>query len=276
MIDIRDTDRYNISPEALIGEAFETAYTRYAEEQPASPPDLAMPIFTGISMLLLCLLLVLTSFEYPEARIKWLVLSAACVAFALYSAYKYIKKNNEYKKAAGRPSTIKAKREAFFALFEKSGAPLPETLTAGEMLKTVSPIIGKQNDQVNNSAIREISEELARINNPSLTMCRLVNPCTERFDQPKRRLYFKEENGKFIFFDSDWSKPKGEIVCEESDIISFGEYSKYQGINKSGSKIRTDAIIVEASDGDKSIYFEFQNDSLPQLRKAFTAKKEKK
>ena len=32
----------------LIGDAFETAYTRYAEEQPVAPPDPAMPIFTGI------------------------------------------------------------------------------------------------------------------------------------------------------------------------------------------------------------------------------------
>lgn len=276
MISIKDTDRYNVVPEALIGDAFETAYTRYAEEQPAAPPDITMPIFTGVSMVLLCVLFILTAFEYPERQVRWFVLSAVCIAFALYSATKYIKKNKEYKKAAGKPSTIKAKRAEFFALFTKSGQELPASATAGEMLKSVSPIIGKQNDQVNNSAIREISEELARINNPSLTMCKLVNPCGERFDQPKRRLYFKEESGSFVFFDSDWNKPKGEIVCSEDDIISFGEYSKYPGINKFGGKIRPDAIIVEIQDADNHIYFEFQNDSLSQLKKAFSSKKEKK
>ena len=49
MIQIKDTERYNINPMELIGDAFETAYTRYAEEQPVAPPDPAMPVFTGIS-----------------------------------------------------------------------------------------------------------------------------------------------------------------------------------------------------------------------------------
>ena len=71
-------------------------------------------------------------------------------------------------------------------------------------------------------------------------------------------------------------KPKGEIVCDEEDIVSFGEYSKYSGINPSGGKIRADAILVEIQDAENHIYFEFQNDSLPQLRKAFSGKKEKK
>lgn len=52
----------------LIGDAFETAYTRYAEEQPVAPPDLAMPIFTGISMALLCVLFILTGLEYPDEK----------------------------------------------------------------------------------------------------------------------------------------------------------------------------------------------------------------
>ena len=276
MIDIRDTERYNISHEALISDAFETAYTRYADEQPAAPPDIAMPIFTGISMVLLCALFVLTAFEYPDKKVTWFVLSAACIGFGAYSAFKYIKKNNEYRKAAGKPSTIKKKRESFFALFSKDGEALPETVTAGEMLKYVSPIIGKQNDQVNNSAIREISEELARINNPSCIMCRLMNVCGPRFDQPRRRLYFKEENGSYVFFDSDWNKPRGEIVCSEDDIVSFGEYSKYPGINTSGGKIRGDAVIVELQDENNHIYFEFPGESYSQLKKTLPAKKEKK
>ena len=71
-------------------------------------------------------------------------------------------------------------------------------------------------------------------------------------------------------------KPKGEIVCDEEDIVSFGEYSKYSGINPAGGKIRPDAVLVEIQDAENHIYFEFQNDSLPQLRKAFSGKKEKK
>lgn len=276
MISIKDTEKYNINPKILIGDAFETAYTRYAEEQPITPPDITMPIFTGISMALLCILFILTGLEYANEKATWFALSIVCIALGVYSATKYIKKNKQYRNAAGKPSTIKSKREKFFSLFQKQGEELPETMLAGEMLKIVSPIIGKQNDQVNNNAIREISEDLARINNPTLMICKLVNPCGKIFDQAKRRLYFKEENGKFVFFDSDWMKPKGEIICEENDIVSFGEFSKYTGINPSGGKIRQDAIIVEAQDSEYHIYFEFQSESLPQLKKAFSSKKEKK
>lgn len=276
MINIQDTERYQIRPQALIGDAFETAYTRYAEEQPVAPPDVSMPIFTGISMGLLCILFILTGVEYPTEKITWFILAVVCVFFGAYSTYKYLKKRHIYRQAAGKPSTILTKRNKFFALFHRDGEELPETMPAGDMLKIVSPIIGKQNDQVNNNAIREISEELARINNPSLTLCKLVNPCGKIFDQPKRRLYFKEENNKFVFFDADWMKPKGEIVCEEDDIVSYGAYPKYSGINTSGGKIRQDSIIVEAQDENYHIYFEFQDDSLAQLKKAFSGKKEKK
>ena len=44
MISIKDTEKYNINPKILIGDAFETAYTRYAEEQPITPPDITMPV----------------------------------------------------------------------------------------------------------------------------------------------------------------------------------------------------------------------------------------
>ena len=275
MINIKETERCHINPAQLIGDAFETAYTRYAEEQPVAPPDITMPIFTGISMGLLCILFFLTGIEYANEKVTWFALAIVCIAFGAYSATKYIKKNKLYKNAAGKPSTIKSKREKFFSLFHKDGAELPDSMLAGEMLKIISPINGKQNDQVNNNAIREISEELAQINNPSLMICKLVNPCGI-FDQPKRRLYFKEENGKYVFFDSDWMKPKGEIVCEEDDIVSYGEYAKYTGINPAGGKIRQDAVIVEAQDAEHHIYFEFQSESLPKLKKTFSSKKEKK
>ena len=276
MIIIKDTERYQVCPAELIGEAFETAYTRYAEEQPIAPPDLSMPIFTDISMLLLCILFLLTGKEYPAEKTTWFVLAGFCLLLGIYFTFKYIKKRKAYRQAAGKPSTIKTKREKFFSLFRRDGNDLPEKMLAGDMLKTVSPIIGKQNDQVNNNAIREISEELARINNPQLPICKLVTPCGQPFDQPKKRLYFQEDQGKFVFFDLDCSKPKGEIVCDPEDIISYGEFSEYTGINPSGGKIRQDAIIVEAQDAEKHIYFEFQNDSLPQLKKAFSTKKEKK
>lgn len=276
MIQIKETQKYNINPNSIIGNAFETAYTRYAEVQPVTPPDLAVPVSTGLSMILLCILFLLTGDEYKDEKILWYALSLVCLFVMGRSIYKYIVQKNKYKNAAGKPSTVKAKREKFFSMFKKNDEELPETISAGDMLRLVSPIIGKQNDQVFNNALREISEDLSRINNPSLLICKLVNPCGEIFTQAKRRLYFKDEgNGKYVLFDSDWSKPKGEITFNDSDVISFGEYAKYSGLNTSGGKIRSDSVILEIQDDTNHIYLEFQSGTLPQLKKVLPGKKEK-
>lgn len=279
MISIKETKRYNINPNEVIGDAFETAYTRYAEEQPVTPPDIAMPIFTAISMALLCVTFLLTAFK-PENKgdqFIWIALAGVCILFAARSFSKYFSQNKKYRQAAGKPSTVKAKREGFFSFFNKSGEGLADEMSAGEMIKLVSPIIGKQNDQVYNNALREISEDLSRINNPSLTMCKLVNPLSDIFTQSRRRLYFKTEDDKLIFFDTDWMNPIGEIICDEDDVVSFGEYSKYpSSINKSGGKIRQDAIILEIKDDNNHTFFEFQSESYPEIKKAVASKKEKK
>lgn len=279
MIKINETKRYNINPTLVIGDSFETAYTRYAEEQPVTPPDGAMPIFTSISMALLCTTFLLTAFkpENSSERLTWIILAIACVLLALRSFYKFYVQNKKYKQAAGKPSTVKAKREGFFSFFKKDGNELPEELPAGELLKMVSPVIGKQNDQVYNNALRELSEDLTQINNPSLTMCKLVNPCNQIFTQARKRLYFKDEGAYLVLFDTDWMNPKGEIVFDEDDVISFGEYSKYPtSINKSGSKIRPDSIIMELKDDNNHIFVEFQSDSYAQIKKAISSRKEKK
>ena len=277
MIKVSETKRYNIKPDTVISDAFETAYTRYAEEQPVTPPDLAMPVSTAVSMLLLFVLFLLTSLEYAEERFIWLLLSALCLAITGRSFYKYFVQNKKYKQAAGKPSVVKAKREGFYAFFKTKDNQLPETMSAGDMLKMVSPIIGKQNDQVYNNALREMSEDLARINNPSLTMCKLVTPCNQLFTQSRRRLYFKDEGAYLVFFDTDWMNPIGEITCDEDDVVSFGEYSKYpSSINKSGGKIRPESIIVELKDDNNHIYLEFQRDSYNEIKKAISSKKEKK
>jgi len=280
MIKINETKRYNVKPNEMVTDAFETAYTRYAEEQPVAPPDLTMPVFTSLSMVLLFVLFLLTAFEYTEEKHIWFILAGLCLMLAARSCYKYYIQNKNYRNAAGKPSLVKAKREGFLSLFQIDEANLkrlPETILSSEMIKKVSPIIGKQNDQVYNTALREISEDLARINNPSLTMCKLLTPCTDIFKQSRRRLYFKNEDNSLIFFDTDWMNPLGEIVCDEDDVVSFGEYSKYPSdINKSGGKIRQDSIIVEIKDDNNHIFFEFQNDSYAEIKKALPSRKEKK
>lgn len=279
MIEIKKTQRYNIKPLELVGDSFETAYTRYAEEQPVTPPDVSMPIFTSISMVLLFAIFLLTAFhpKHNTQQFVWVALAGVCLLIAGRSFYKYFLQRKQYTQAAGKPSTVKAKREGFFSFFQKGENELPETMTAGDMVKLVSPIVGKQNDQVYNNALREMSEDLARINNPSLTMCKLVTPCSQLFTQSRRRLYFKDEGAYLVFFDTDWMNPIGEITCDEDDVVSFGEYSKYpSSINKSGGKIRPESIIVELKDDNNHIYLEFQKDSYNEIKKAISSKKEKK
>ncbi len=273
MIEIKKTNKYTINPNVLIGDAFESAYTRYAEEQPVTPPDIVLPICTCLSMILLIIMFLLTAHKLKDW--VWLALSVLCLAFMIRSVYKYFKQNKDYKNAAGKPSTIKKKRNGFFALFMTPDKDLPDSMLAGELLKLVSPHVGKQNDQVYNNALRELSETLALTNNPSYTLCKLVNACGDIFDQPKRRLYFKAEGNTLTFFDTDWMNPKGEISCSTNDVVSFGEYSKYSGISSSG-KIRPDDIIVEIKDDNNHIFFEFRSDSKQEIKKALPSKIEKK
>lgn len=273
MIEIKKTEKYNINPNAYIGDAFESAYTRYAEEQPVTPPDFALPFFTSVSMILLIVMFILTARVYPKEITTWYLFAGICGLLMIRSLYKYFTQKKEYKKAAGKPSTIKSKRTAFFSFFNDDGE-LPETMSAGELLKNVSPLVGKQNDQVFNNALRELSESLTAVNNPPLTLCKIVNTC-DLFDQPRRRMYFKADGNNYTFFDTDWMNPKGEINCTSDDIVSFGEYSKYSGLNTSG-KIKPNDIIVEIQDNDKHIYFEFRADTKQTLKKLLPSRTEKK
>ena len=183
----------------------------------------------------------------------------------------------EYLKAAGKPSTISQKKIAFFNLFGGMET-IPEITLAATLQDRVRPLLGKQRDQIYNTALRSVSEELVLVNNPSLSMCKLITPLKEVFTQSRHRFYFKEEDGKFIFFDSDWMNPKGQIVCDTGDVVSFGKYTNYaNSINSaSGGKIRPDAVILEIQDESGHIYFEFHQSEYDALRKRLPGKKEKK
>lgn len=276
MIHVEETKQYNVRARGVLANAFEHAYSRYADTQVAAPPDTATMIFSNISMLLVIGMLLLTANRYPDDA-TWYILIAVFAFFIARIIYRYIKARNEYLKAAGKPSTISQKKNAFFALFGDM-EDIPEIATASELQDRVRPLLGKQNDVIYNTALRSVAEELIQINNPSLPMCKLITPLEETFTQVRQRFYFKEEDGVLIFFDADWMNPKGQITCDSADVVSFGKYTQYSSrINSAGGgKIRQDAVILEIQDDSRHIYFEFSQHEYDTLRKRLPGKKEKK
>ncbi len=276
MIRVEETKQYNVRAQSILSNAFERAYSRYADTQEAAPPDVATMVFSVISFALVIGMLLLTAYYYPKEMIWYLF----CGVFAILIGrviYRYMMAKKEYLKAAGKPSTISQKKIAFFNLFGGMET-IPEITLAATLQDRVRPLLGKQRDQIYNTALRSVSEELVLVNNPSLSMCKLITPLKEVFTQSRHRFYFKEEDGKFIFFDSDWMNPKGQIVCDTGDVVSFGKYTNYaNSINSaSGGKIRPDAVILEIQDESGHIYFEFHQSEYDALRKRLPGKKEKK
>lgn len=281
MIEVnKNTSKYNVNPRYMISDTFEDGYKRFANEQVAAPPDKVALIATALSFILLIAILVLTSFTYKDQFYVWLALAALCVILLLRSVMKYTKARKEYLKAAGKPTTISKKRKRFYSLFSdgENLSDLPNVMSAGEFLPIVARLMGKQEEQLYNGVLRTIHEKLAAINNPNLPMAKIITPFGDVFNQTKRRLYVVEEDNKLIFFDADWMNPKGEIVCDMENLVSFGRFSQYpSNINSAGGgKIKPDSVIIEIKDETNHIYFEMVSDLYNYVKKMLPSKLEKK
>ncbi len=281
MIEVnKNTSKYNVNPRYMISDTFEDGYKRFANEQVAAPPDKVALIATALSFILLIAILILTSFNYKDQFYVWLALAALCVILLLRSVMKYTKARKEYLKAAGKPTTISKKRKRFYSLFSdgENLSDLPNVMSAGEFLPIVARLMGKQEEQLYNGVLRTIHEKLAAINNPNLPMAKIITPFGDVFNQTKRRLYVVEEDNKLIFFDADWMNPKGEIVCDMENLVSFGRFSQYpSNINSAGGgKIKPDSVIIEIKDETNHIYFEMVSDLYNYVKKMLPSKLEKK
>ena len=277
MIHVEETKQYNVRAQNMLSNAFERSYSRYADAQEAAPPDVATMMFSAISFSLVIGMLLLTAYYEKQQRTTWLVLAGVFAVLIGRLVYRYLMAKKEYLKAAGKPSTISQKKVAFFNLFGGMEA-IPEITTAADLQDSVRPLLGKQNDQIFNSALRSVSEELVLVNNPELPMCKLITPLKVVFTQSRQRFYIKEEDGKLIFFDAEWMNPKGQIVCDMNDVVSYGKYINYTSSikNANGGKIRQDAVILEIQNESDCIYFEFHQSEYDALRKRLPGKKEKK
>jgi len=276
MIKISETDQYTIAPRELLAQAFSSSYSRYADGQEEVPPDTATMVCTNISMVILIAIFALTAMRYESERFVWFGMCALVVGVIVIVMVKYFKTRAAYLKAAGKPSRVKEKEEAFYALFGGKDA-IEESMSAGELYDDVRVHLGKQNDEVLNNALRNISEDLVRKNNPELPACRQITPLKERFTQSRTRCYFRKDGGDYVIFDQNWNDPVGQISFEEDDIVSYGLFSQYPAsINKSGGKIRADSGVIELAGEDGSVYFEFVGDEYEKALKLLPRRKEKK
>jgi len=271
------TDRYMVDPDKLIGDSFDKAYERTLEEIPKIAPDKATAITTVISITLVGFMFVATAFglktnDKPDATM--LFLGGLCVCLIVFLIYKYFKDYAKYINASGKPSAKISKRQQFFALF----GTLPDQMSTGDLLRKISPMIGKPENISYKVALKSIVDMMTIQNNPADIKCKLVTTFGDIFTQPKRRMYLAVEGESLIFYDADFSKPKGEIQFDMEALQSYGMFSKYpQRINSSGGgKISPDAVIVQIKDEKHDIYFEFQNEEYDKLKKIFSHKKELK
>lgn len=281
MIEVnKKTSKYNVNPRYIISDTFEDGYKRFANEQVAAPPDKVALIATVLSFVLLIAILMLTAATDKKQFYVWILLSGLCAILLIRSVLKYVKARNEYLKAAGKPTTINKKRKKFYSLFSEGEnlSDLPNVMSAGEFLPIVARLMGKQDEQLYNGVLRSIHEQLAAINNPNLPMAKIITPFGDVFNQTKRRFYIAEDDNKFIFFDADWMNPKGEIVCDKEDVVSFGRFSQYpSSINSAGGgKIKPDSVIIEIKDDANHIFFEMVADSYSLVKKMLPSKLENK
>lgn len=277
MITVSETKRYYVEPKKIVSAAFEGAYVNSLEKMPQSPPDYLSSIWGAASIFVVAILYYITALQEVakgESSALWYALSAVCVAIPVVVLLKLWKAHKSFRSASGGEEKKERKRTAFYQLVGED--QLPDEMPAAEFTKKISPLLGRQTDEINNNALRRIADHLGNHNNPSDMLCKLVTPFGTVFTQAKRRFYLSVSDNTVTFYDTDFSAPLGEIVCDMADVVSFGPFSKYpQKINTGGGgKIRPDSMIVELQDEQNHIYFEFQSHEAERLKKLFSAKKE--
>lgn len=278
MIEVKnETKKYMVNPRETIERAFEGAYVSTVEKMPQTPPDYLTAIWGSVSIILVAALYFITgrrALMKGETTTLWYALSAVLVAVVVFVIYKLIKNHNLFKKASGGEDKKEAERKKFYDIMDYAGQPAE--ISATEYAKKISPMIGRQPNELCNMGVRKIADYLGTVNNPSETSCKLLTPFGDVFNQSKKRFYMSHSQGVISFTDFDFNAAKGEITCSEEDIRSFGYYSNYpNGILPAGTgKVHSDAVLLELDDGTNHLIFEFLPQDLSTLKKAFGGKYE--
>lgn len=274
MIIEKETDRYLVSPSTLIENSFARAYDSASDAPIISPPDLSITISSCLCMALIFGMCVLTAVVKDD--VKWYAIGAIFLLLGAYLVYKHFKKLTVYKNAnsAGtKKYDFKKEYESIFA------DGFPEKMPASEMAKKVAPLQNRQKKDLYNNALRELVSSLNAKNNPNDILCKNLSLYGELMTQAKRRYYFKAEDGSFVVYDADFLNPRGELVCDADDVLSFGTYANYPSkIGAQGVKVSQDAIIIEIKTGDGDddrLYLEALSTDYERIKKLIGARKER-
>ena len=275
---VNETKKYTINPRETIERAFEGAYVSSIEKMPQSPPDYLTAIWGIVSILLIAGLYLITARRTnvaEESPVIWYSISAALVAISLFIGFKLIKNHKLFKNASGGENKKEVERKAFYELMEYSSQPAE--ISATEYAKKISPMIGRQSKEIYNIGVRKIADYLGSVNNPSELSCKLLTPFGDVFNQSKKRFYMAVAQGEVSFTDFDFNAAKGEIVCAEEDVKSFGYFADYPAgtIAQNVGKIHSDAVLLELDDGENHLFFEFLPQDLATLKKIFGGKLKK-
>ena len=273
-----ETDRYNVNAKRLIDDSFESAHTKTSVTVEASPPDNIVTISSVLSMVLVALMLLLTAKKETDSTI-WLTLSILCIGVIAFIISKHVKSAKLYKESKKSPKTkVKDnKKKEFQELFDYEG--LTESYSALDLSRKVSSLLNKQTDPTYVTALRQMTERLSKVNNPTHILGKVITPIPDLFSQSKRRVYMAEKDDKIIIYDADFMHPLGELIADKDNILSFGEYQNYNKKipNPGGGRIRQDSIIIEIQgDNEESIFFEFRNEDYFDIRKTLGSRKEVK
>lgn len=273
MITERETSRYEVCPQKIIESSFSGAYDSASDAPVITKPDLAVTVTSCLSMLIIFGMCVLTGVHLKN-NIIWYIIGVIFLLVPFYIIYKHIKKSAEYKKA----NSVGAKRfdykAEYLSIFPQD---LPEKMPASEMAREIAYLQGKQKRDMYNNAIRDLISTLNATNNPNDIMCKNLTVYGSIMNQIKKRYYIKSEEGKIIIYDADFMNPRGELVCDSGDIISFGSVSEYPGLKASGAKVSQDATVIEIKTGDTEkdrLYLEVHGKEYERLKKLLGGKKE--
>lgn len=272
MITERETKRYNVKPYSFIENSFNSSYD-YASDAPiVHKPDKGVLISGCISFVLIAAMCALTWKELGKN--SWLIIGCAFLALPIYLIYKYLKNLKTYN-AANSAGAEKFDYKAAFMEFIPTG--LPEEMPAADLTTKIAPFQGKLQKDIYNNALRDVITKLNQVNNPNDILCKNLTLYGDLMSQQKRRYYMCGEDGKIVVYDSDFSCPRGELVIDEDDVLSFGDSSKYNlsPYIKGNIKVSQDSYAVEIKTNDDGrLFLEVNSREYDKLKKLLGARKE--
>ena len=207
------------------------------------------------------------------AKTVWLVIGIACVALIGLILYNFFKKKKQYDDLNKKGAEKFDYKSEYISLFP---ANLPANMPAAALTKEVAVMQNRQQRAVYNNAIRDLISKLNSVNNPGDVLCKNINTYGSIMSRARQRYYIRYESGDFIVYDADFMNPKGELVIDGEDLVSYGAVEFY---DLGGAKALTGSTIIEIAtpDGGRLYLETHQNDSekLKKLMKGVKQKKEK-